>query len=188
MIYTLEHIKNIENLQTYAQFISTNFGASVVFESDLAETNGKVIKVPSVNCFSDEVVDYIYAIILHEAGHIKYTDFSEDLFKKVKSENMFTLFNFVEDGHIEKRIIKDFTGGFQTLLPIYSDKMIKNGEFISVASLPKVRDPFFIIGSYIRQKMTGLGNFEDCLSAKTASTIKAYIKKINLHKTIIYKD
>lgn len=144
----------------------------------VARTNGTTVKV---NCSCDWIQEQdsrvnkyyvIIGLILHECGHILYTDFNlmekcmyalenNELYPSVKLSDKLreifenkegvtllkvykTLDNCIEDGHIEKRIIKHVPGYGECLLKVrklhasenvFYSEMLEKGKTFSNVSL-----------------------------------------------------
>ena len=111
----------IDNFNKYAKFISQHFEVEVQFDSNKCETDKKVIKIPALETLSEKEINVLYALLLHEAGHIKYSDFSPEAFAKIPTENFALLANALEDARIENNLIKDFGGGQEVLSRLYND-------------------------------------------------------------------
>lgn len=118
MFYSAKDIKHIEDFEKYARFLCDHFDISVELDSTKAQTNGKIINLPNVVGLNDEELDMMYAILLHEVGHIKYSSFAEEDFALLKTEFHAFLANAIEDARIENLLMKEFAGArdmFNTL-------------------------------------------------------------------------
>lgn len=72
-----------------------------------AATNGKIIYLPLLKQVTKKVQDTLLGYLLHEVGHVKYTNFN------VENKHFVNLF---EDHRIERLIRHSFGGGEETLL------------------------------------------------------------------------
>jgi predicted nucleic acid-binding Zn-ribbon protein len=113
--------KHYQDFQKYAQFICEKFDIVVQLESTRAETNGKVIYLPNVMSMTSKELDMMYAILLHEAGHIRYSTFDEAYFKKLKTKAHAFLANSIEDARIENLLMVDFGGAKNMFESLYTD-------------------------------------------------------------------
>ena len=105
----------------YARFISAEFNIEVQLDSNKAETDGKVIYLPNVLSMTEKELDMMYAILLHEAGHIRYSTFDESYFSQLRSEHHAFLANSIEDARIENLLLVDFGGAQEILESLYND-------------------------------------------------------------------
>lgn len=112
--------KQIQNFEQYAKFISKNFDVQVVLDSTKAQTDGKVIYLPSVSNMTSLELEMMYAILLHEIGHIKYSTFDEAYFSQFKTESHAFMANALEDARIENLLIKDYAGGVKIFEDLYN--------------------------------------------------------------------
>jgi cobalamin biosynthesis protein CobT len=113
-------ISHLEDFNRYAKFISDKFGIEVRFDTLKAQTNGKVIYLPSLAGMSSEEVEFLYCVLLHEVGHIRYTDFAPEAYKTIKSQSHFHMCNALEDARIENALMKDFDGAHDIFLKLYN--------------------------------------------------------------------
>jgi len=113
--------KHYQDFQKYAQFICEKFDIVVQLESTRAETDGKVIYLPNIMSMTEKEVDMMYAILLHEAGHIRYSTFDESYFKQLKTKAHAFLANSIEDARIENLLMADFGGAKDMFESLYTD-------------------------------------------------------------------
>jgi predicted nucleic acid-binding Zn-ribbon protein len=113
--------KHYQDFQKYAQFICEKFDIAVELESTRAETDGKVIYLPNVMSMTEKELDMMYAILLHEAGHIRYSTFDESYFKQLKTKAHAFLANSIEDARIENLLMVDFGGARDMFESLYTD-------------------------------------------------------------------
>jgi cobalamin biosynthesis protein CobT len=88
-----------------AQIISRNFGIKVYIQGDRAATDGKTIVLPNIPEMESHAHDLYLALILHEAGHVKYTSKLDCYCFEHK-----LLINAFEDVRVELKIEKQFGG------------------------------------------------------------------------------
>lgn len=132
--------KHYVDFEKYAKFICEKFDISVQLESTRAETDGRTIYLPNVLSMTEKELDMMYAILLHEAGHIRYSTFSEEYFKSLKTKAHAFLANSIEDARIENLLMLDFGGAeeiFETLYCKYTqDKTLMKKVFKHDGSKP----------------------------------------------------
>lgn len=88
-----------------AKIISQNFKLKVEIYGDQAYTNGKRMVLPNIPEIPDEYKDVFLGLILHEAGHVKFTKHI-----KMVCEQQALFYNVFEDVRVEQRIEKVFDG------------------------------------------------------------------------------
>lgn len=113
--------KHFQDFEKYARFICESFDITVVLDATRAETDGKVIYLPNVMSMTEKELDMMYAVLLHEAGHIRYSTFDESYFKALKSQAHAFLANAIEDGRIENLLMKDFGGAQEMFEKLYCE-------------------------------------------------------------------
>lgn len=119
----------LRSLPATASALGAQLGVKVVVGGEAAFTNGKTIHVPAVGADINE--QDVLALILHEAGHVRFTDFSDGF----KGGFEGCLFNIVEDVRIE-RLMSEIYGGAYFLLDSTHGKFqekwnteIQNGDY-----------------------------------------------------------
>lgn len=161
--------KNFQDFEKYARFICESFNITVVLDATRAETDGKVIYLPNVMSMTAKELDMMYAILLHEAGHIRYSTFDEKYFKALKSQAHAFLANAIEDGRIENLLMKDFGGArdmFENLYCNYTqDKVLMRKVFKHDSQKP---DLFTTLAFYTHNKIV------DCETASLREIAGAY--------------
>jgi len=103
-----------------AQIISRNFGVKVVIQGDRACTDGRTIVLPNIPEMEPNVQDLYLALILHEAGHVKYTPPMECF---CYEHHWIT--NCIEDVRIELKIEKIFGGAKNLFKNLFSYAIAK---------------------------------------------------------------
>lgn len=111
--------EKIQSFVKYAQFVSAKFNIKVIFDGIKAETDGETITLPNLAAFNDDELDFLYGILLHEIGHVKYTNQSLELAKRIKSDAHFILANFIEDARVENLLMKEFSGAEAIFVDLY---------------------------------------------------------------------
>lgn len=176
-------ISHLEDFNRYAKFISDKFGIEVRFDTLKAQTDGKVIYLPSLAGMSSEEVEFLYCVLLHEVGHIRYTDFAPEAYKTIKSKSHFHMCNALEDARIENSLMKDFDGAHDIFLKLYND-YAANEEFMNRVFGIKGDDVsvWHAIGIYAHDYFVDLdkkNTLKDMVGEKVA---KQVAKFVNDHK------
>lgn len=160
MFLDRETQQKVENFRKYAVFISEKLGVEIRLDGKKAETDGKIISIPNIAGMDKREVDFLYAIVLHEVGHIRYTNFDPEFFKGIKSDAHFDIVNFVEDARIENFLMKDFDGARGIFDSLYSDffmdKRFMNRVFGADVSH---EDLWFHIGCHTHASIQNLHDF-----------------------------
>lgn len=113
--------KHYQDFVKYAQFVGEKFDLQIELDATRAETDGKTIYLPNVLTMTEKELDMMYAILLHEVGHIRYSTFSEDYFKSLKTQAHAYLANSIEDARIENLLMKDFGGAAEMFESLYCE-------------------------------------------------------------------
>lgn len=163
--------KNFQDFEKYARFICEKFDISIVLDSTRAETDGKTIFIPNVMSMTKQELDMMYAILLHEAGHIRYSTFEEEYFKKLKTKAHAFLANSIEDARIENLLLKDFGGAQEIFEDLYcnyvNDKSLMQKVFKHEGNKP---DLFTTLAFYVHNKIV---NFETATLKDIAGAYRA---------------
>lgn len=115
-----EHEQQIRDFTLYANFISNQFDIQVVLDTHQAHTDGKVISLPNVVDLTPDELNAMYAILLHEAGHIRHSDFSDAYFSQLKTELQAFFANCFEDARIENILCTEFDGAKNMFEQLYT--------------------------------------------------------------------
>ncbi len=113
--------QQVEDFKKYASFLCENFDIQIVLDSTKAETDGKTIYLPNLEAMTSQEIEMLYSILLHEVGHIRYSDFSEKAFAKIKTQWHAFMANAIEDARIENLLLKDFAGAKDMFESLYCD-------------------------------------------------------------------
>lgn len=187
--------KNYQDFVKYAQFICEKFDIKIELNANRAETDGKTIYLPNVLTMTEKELDMMYSILLHEAGHIRYSNFSEEYFKKMLSQSHAFLANSIEDARIENLLIKDFGGAFDIFESLYcdysKDKVLMKKIFKHSGQKP---DIFASIAFYTHNKIVNFKTLslkEICGSRMANRIIRFWLEKDLdniLEKTVLKND
>ena len=94
----------VKSLPIVAKALGRNMGVKVELDASHAWTDGNVIYLPSLPMQDPGVETLGLGYIIHEAGHIRYSDFSIDY--EEFSPIVRKLIGIMEDIRMEKCIIK----------------------------------------------------------------------------------
>ena len=113
--------ERILNFTKYAQLVSQKFGVTVSFDGIKAETNGTNITLPKIEGMNEKEIDFLYCVLLHEIGHIKYSIFTKESFKALKTKAHFMICNALEDARIENILMQDYAGANGVFEKLYNE-------------------------------------------------------------------
>ena len=179
--------KHYVDFEKYAKFICEKFDISVQLESTRAETDGRTIYLPNVLSMTEKELDMMYAILLHEAGHIRYSTFSESYFKRLKTKAHAFLANSIEDARIENLLMKDFGGAgeiFQSLYCDYTqDKSLMKKVFKHDGTKP---DLFATLAFYAHNEIVNCetSTLKEISGARTANRILRFWRENQIAEMI----
>lgn len=183
MYYKTEDIKKLEDFHKYARFICDHFDIQIELDSTKAQTDGRTIKLPNVVGLNENETDMMYTILLHEAGHIKFSCFTEEAFLKIKSQSHAFLANAIEDARIENLLMKEFGGAKEMFERFYTEHAVNRKLMKRVFNFSGKRpDVFNCLGLYVHAYLL------DCKTAAFSRiatrgayiSVKSFIKKHNI--------
>lgn len=183
----INEIKKLEDFQKYARFICDHFDIEIELDSTKAETNGRVIKLPNVMGLNEQELDIMYTILLHEAGHIKFSVFTEAAFLKIKTQAHAYLSNSIEDARIENLLMKDFAGARDMFHTLYSDYAVTRKFMKKVFNISGKRpDLFNCLGIYVHSRLIDCKTaaFSRVATRTNYAKIKSFVKKYNINHII----
>jgi hypothetical protein len=117
-------MSNLKTMEVIAKFIGDKTGVKVHLQPGChphADPETKQMWLPT-----DVVDEHIFpavALAIHEAGHIKFTDF--DPMKIIENEDEFNILNAIEDARINRRLmglLPNVHGFFRKLYELYSKR------------------------------------------------------------------
>lgn len=187
----LEKYQYIEDFRKYARFISEHFDVKIEFDGLKAQTNGRVITLPRLETLTESEIDFLYCILLHEVGHVRYTDFSKENFAKVKSDNHFLLVNSLEDARIENLLMKDFEGAKDYFHDLYN-KFVLDKNFVKKifgGDNFKHMSEWQAIANYCHHYLIELPNkepFSKLIGSKLDSKVRAFIDENGIENLLKY--
>ena len=121
----------VKSLPIVAKALGRNMGVKVELDASHAWTDGNVIYLPSLPLQDPGVETLGLGYIIHEAGHIRYSDFSIDYAEF--SPIVRKLIGIMEDIRMEKCIIRDYPGAYKKLSNLVQ-KLVQDGFFKNVTT------------------------------------------------------
>lgn len=115
-------LEKIMGFEKYAHLLMERFDVKIVFDGANAYTDGQEIHLPNLLTLTVKEIDLLYGILLHEVGHVKYTEFGPGMDKyyaKCETYNMVMLSNAIEDARIENKLMVEFGGARKILEDLY---------------------------------------------------------------------
>lgn len=180
--------KQFKDFEKYAKFICEKFDVSIQLESTRACTDGNTIYLPNVLSMTSKEVDMMYAILLHEAGHIRYSTFDEKYFLQLKTQWHAFLANSIEDARIENLLLKDFGGAADIFDKLYTDytqdKNLMKKVFKHNGEKP---DMFATLAFYIHNELVSFGTSElkDISGSRMANRIIKFVKESGIDELLV---
>ncbi|NCQ52133.1 hypothetical protein GW796_09625 [archaeon] len=184
---TSSQYKNYQDFEKYARFIGGKFNINIQLESTRAETDGRTIFLPNVLTMTPKELEIMYAILLHEVGHIRYSTFSEYYFSSLKTKAHAFIANCIEDARIENLLMEDFGGASEIFTEFYcentEDKELMKRVFKHDGSKP---DIFRTLGFYIHNVLVNCKTspLKKISGARTANRILKFWKENNIESLI----
>lgn len=188
MLISREVALQIEAFNKYAKFIGEKFGVVVVMDGMEACTDGKVISLPNIASLSPKEIDFLYGVLLHEVGHIRYSTFTKEAFALLISKEHAHMANAIEDARIEKLLLKDFDGAKDIFYKLYNEYTVDADLMNKVfqCSLTNCSE-WHGIGIYIHDKILSLPNsvsLEKMIGKKVATKVKKFVSENNVDALI----
>lgn len=169
--------KHYQDFVKYAQFICQKFDIKIELDATRAETDGRTIFLPNVLSMTETELNMLYAIILHEAGHIRYSTFSDNYFLQLHTQNHAFLANCIEDARIENLLLNDFGGAQDILEELYcnhtQDKNLMKKIFKHDGAKP---DLFNAVGFYAHNKIVNFktASLQEICGTRMANRIRKF--------------
>lgn len=186
--YTDDRIKKVQAFYAYAKFLCNRFDIEIVLDSNKAETDGRTIWLPNVAALSDRELEMMYSILLHEVGHILYSSFTAEDFKKIKTKAMAFLTNCVEDARIENLLMIDYGGAQNIFSQLYSDYAVDKNLKRRIFGMGEKERPtlFYSLGFYMHNRIVKCDTapFARQVGYKRAKQIREFNAKYNLDAII----
>ncbi len=121
-------------LEKIGRIIARQYNIDVVFEGDVACTDGKKIVLPMFDGLTEELCADLNGFLDHEVAHCKFTKFDE--MQKCLSKFHGEMLNAVEDVRIERAMIAEFPGTRHHLEPLNAKLMLQINETWDKMPLP----------------------------------------------------
>lgn len=116
----IEENESVERFEKFTKLVSERFDIKVRFDGVKAQTDGNEITLPNILAMSDKEIEFLYGILLHEIGHVKFSQFDKALFEKIGSHNHFCIINAIEDARIENKMMKVYEGAKDVFHQLYN--------------------------------------------------------------------
>lgn len=116
----IEENESVEKFEKFTKLVSERFDIKVRFDGVKAETNGDEITLPNILAMTDKEIEFLYGILLHEIGHVKFSAFDKKLFEQIKSHNHFAIINAIEDARIENKMMGVYEGAKDIFHNLYN--------------------------------------------------------------------
>ena len=137
----------IQSLPIIAKALGRNMGVKVKVDAGRARTNGKVIYLPSLPLNDPGVETLGLGYIIHEAGHIRYSDFNIDYRDLTPLEAKFA--GVMEDIRMERCVIRDYPGAPKRLAALV-EKLVHSGFFQPISDFDP---PVAVLVAYMLYKL-----------------------------------
>lgn len=184
---TVSQHKQIQEFEQYARFICSHFKIDVVLDSTRAETNGKVIFLPNINGMNELELEMMYAILLHEAGHIKFSTFTPEAFAKLKTKSHAFLANAIEDARIENLLMLEFAGAKDIFETFYCEHAVNRKLMKKVFNIEGKRpDLFNCLALYVHAKLLNCKSaaFSRVATRTTYKKIRDFVIKYDINNLL----
>ncbi len=121
----------VEQFEKFAKLVSEKMEIEIRFDGAQAHTDGKIIVLPNLLTMSEKEIEVLYAILLHEVGHVKYTENDQwkSGLKKIDHYNAFQIINAIEDARIENKLMKVY-GGADDIFDNLYNKVVSSAEYM----------------------------------------------------------
>lgn len=179
-------IRQIENFRKFARYVSGKFGVEIVFEAASAKADSNnVIYLPMMTNMTERDIQFQYGILLHELGHIKYSDYSGKHDNLITTQNHFLLCNAIEDARIENLLMNEYDGAIDYFHNLYYDFAHDIAYVKKVFGFtPKDTDFWYHLRIYVHNFLVNLPqkrSLESLYGKKNADKLNEFLKtyKIN---------
>lgn len=181
----LAYVKQCEDFNRYARFITKKFDVNVVFESREAKADAhRTIYLPDLQGLSARDIEFLYGLLLHEAGHIAYSDYSEKYAKQIISQSHFLICNALEDARMENCVMNDYDGAHDIFQSLYLD-FANDHKFMQklFGFNPKKADFWHYLNIFLHDYYVNLRTklpVEKVYGTVNAKNLNKFIKKYNI--------
>jgi hypothetical protein len=147
------------NFERYAQVLSQNFNVRIYLDGTRAETHqDNSIHLPNIKNISESELDCLYAILLHEIGHVKFTHVSRTDLKKMKGRDHFGIWNAIEDARIENKLMTKLEGAGTIFENFYGNHFDKFAKKIFGIEFDENVDPWHLFGIHVHDYLLNTKN------------------------------
>ena len=135
-------------LPVVVPLIGKRFGVPVRMEGQTARTNGRTITIPAIDPEDENLARTIVGFLVHEAGHIRCTDFS--VLEEIDPTNGIRrrLMNVIEDVRVEADAIAEYRGAAAYLAAV-ARWLIDAGMY----DIPSTEAPNELLVEYVDRKL-----------------------------------
>jgi len=116
----IEENESVEKFDKFTKLVAERFDIKVRFDGVKAQTDGNEITLPNILAMSDKEIEFLYGILLHEIGHVKFSQFDKKLFEAIGSHNHFCIINAIEDARIENKMMGVYEGAKDIFSQLYN--------------------------------------------------------------------
>lgn len=115
-------LAKVAQFEKFTALLMERLDIKIIFDGVQAYTDGKEIHLPNLLTLTEKEIDFLYGILLHEAGHVKFTDFStmEKVMPKITTHNQMLLANAIEDARIENKMMSVYAGAPEIFSDLYN--------------------------------------------------------------------
>lgn len=137
----------IQSLPIIAKALGRNMGVRVEVNAGRARTDGNVIYLPELPINDPGVETLGLGLLIHEAGHIRYSDFSDRFYTNFKASKPLarSLSGAMEDIRMELCVIRDYPGARVRLEELMA-KLVTDGFFTGCTDND---DPVTVLKGYV---------------------------------------
>lgn len=174
----------IQALPMIAKALGRNMGVKVEVDAGRARTDGNTIYLPALPINDDGVEILGLGLLIHEAGHIRYSDFSNTFNTSMAASTAIErlLAGTMEDARMEARVMGDYPGA-RSRLDALVTKLVADSFFEPVSS----DNPASVLQGYLlymlRAKYLGqeaLSSYAENARAKLVSLISpAAVRRVD---------
>jgi hypothetical protein len=176
----IEVPEHVDKFEKYVKLLTEKFDVRIILDGVRAETNGNEIRLPNIMAMTEREVEFLYGILLHEIGHIKFSCFDKAMFAKMKSQFHFLLVNAIEDGRIENKMMGEYEGAKDIFATLYNDfssdpafmKKIFNAE------AGKEQHPLFVLGLLLHHHILSIEVKDGVSDPKALKKANEWLEKI----------
>jgi hypothetical protein len=179
-------IKTIEDFRRFARYVSGRFKVEIVFEAASAKANSNnVIYLPMMSNMTERDIQFQYGILLHELGHIKYSDYTGIYDNLITTENHFFLCNAIEDARIENLLMFEYDGAIDYFSTLYFDFAHDAAYMEKVFGFkPTDTDFFYHLRIYVHDFLVNLkqkNSLESLYGKKNAIRLNEFLQKYKIN-------